>query len=92
MLTSESSTNRVSCCWPVNGYFAGHRDSVSELVGDVLEGAIEGVLIASGISFRKTRRAERVTGFDQAPDFIIPDETWLTDALRFSLQNHLTQL
>ncbi len=54
--------------------FAGHRDSVSELVGDVLEGAIEGVLIASGISFRKTRRAERVTGFDQAPDFIIPDE------------------
>lgn len=54
--------------------FAGHRDSVSELVGDVLENAIEGVLITSGISFRKTRRAERVTGFDQAPDFIIPDE------------------
>jgi hypothetical protein len=54
--------------------FAGHRDSVSELVGDVLEAAVEAVLADAGISFRKTKRAERVTGFDQAPDFIIPDE------------------
>jgi hypothetical protein len=54
--------------------FAGHRDSVSELVGDVLESAIEGVLARAGISFRKTKRAERVAGFDQAPDFIIPSE------------------
>lgn len=54
--------------------FAGHRDSVSELVGDVLESAIEGVLSDAGISFRKTRRAQRVSGFDQAPDFIVPDE------------------
>ena len=28
----------------------------------------------AGISFRKTKRAERLTGFDQAPDFIVPDE------------------
>lgn len=54
--------------------FAGHRDSVSELVGDVLESVIESALTASGISFRKTKRAQRVEGFDQAPDFIIPDE------------------
>lgn len=54
--------------------FAGHRDSVSELVGDVLEAAIEAVLSDAGISFRKTRRAERVAGFDQAPDFIVPNE------------------
>lgn len=54
--------------------FAGHRDSVSELVGDVLEAAIEATLTASGISFRKTKRAERVAGFDQAPDFIVPSE------------------
>ena len=26
------------------------------------------------ISFRKTKRAERIAGFDQAPDFIVPDE------------------
>jgi len=54
--------------------FAGHRDSVSELVGDVLETAIEGVLSRCGVSFRKTKRAERVSGFDQAPDFVVPDE------------------
>jgi len=54
--------------------FAGHRDSVSELVGDVLETAIEEVLHGYGISYRKSKRAERVAGFDQAPDFIIPDE------------------
>ena len=54
--------------------FAGHRDSVSELVGDGLESAIEEVLSRAGISFRKTRRAERIPGFDQAPDFIVPDE------------------
>ena len=54
--------------------FAGHRDSVSELVGDVLETAIEGTLVSSGISFRKTKRAERVVAFDQAPDSVVPDE------------------
>ena len=54
--------------------FAGHRDSVSELIGDVMETAIEGVLSRAGISSRKTKRAEKVAGFDQAPDFIVPDE------------------
>jgi hypothetical protein len=54
--------------------FAGHRDSVSELVGDVLESAIEDVLSKARISYRKTKRAEKIVGFDQAPDFIIPSE------------------
>jgi hypothetical protein len=54
--------------------FAGHRDSVSELVGDSLESAVEDVLGGAGISYRKTKRAERIEGFDQAPDFIIPSE------------------
>jgi hypothetical protein len=54
--------------------FAGHRDSVSELIGDNLESAIEEILTRYGVSFRKTKRAERIAGFDQAPDFIIPDE------------------
>ena len=54
--------------------FAGHRDSVSELVGDGLESAIEEELTRAGITYRKTKRAERIAGFDQAPDFIIPDE------------------
>jgi len=54
--------------------FATHRDSVSELVGDTLEYAIEDMLTKARISFRKTKRAERIPGFDQAPDFIIPSE------------------
>jgi len=54
--------------------FAGHRDSVSEIVGDSLESAIEDVLVRAGVSYRKTRRAERIAGFDQAPDFLIPSE------------------
>ena len=54
--------------------FAGHRDSVSDLIGDSLESAIEDVLSKAGVSFRKTKRAERIEGFDQTPDFIIPSE------------------
>lgn len=54
--------------------FAAHRDSVSELVGNLVESAIEDVLTRAGISFRKTGRAERLPGFDQAPDFVIPNE------------------
>lgn len=54
--------------------FASHRDSVSELVGDVMESAIEARLSRIPISYRKTKRAERVPGFEQAPDFIVPEE------------------
>lgn len=54
--------------------YASHRDAVSELVGDVMESAIEAQLQTARIPFRKTGRAERVPGFDQAPDFFIPDE------------------
>lgn len=54
--------------------YATHRDSVSELVGEVVEVAIKNVLSEAKVSFRETKRAERITGFDQAPDFIIPDE------------------
>jgi hypothetical protein len=54
--------------------FATHRDAVSELVGEAMEGAVESRLHSAGVSARKTKRAERVPGFDQAPDFIVPDE------------------
>ena len=54
--------------------FAGHRDSVSELIGGGLEAAIESQLAEHDVSFRKTKRAEKIPGFDQVPDFIVPDE------------------
>jgi hypothetical protein len=53
--------------------FAAHRDSVSELVGDVLENAVIAVLDAADVPYHKTQRAERIEGFDQAPDFLAPD-------------------
>lgn len=54
--------------------FASHRDSISELVGDVMESAIEEELSRRKITFRKTKRAERIPGFEQAPDFFVPTE------------------
>lgn len=54
--------------------FAGHRDSISELIGNIVENAIENVLSGAGVSYRKTGRAERLAGFDQAPDFVAPNE------------------
>ncbi len=54
--------------------FATHRDAVSELVGEVMENAIEDRLRAAGITYRKTKKAERIPGFGQAPDFCIPNE------------------
>lgn len=54
--------------------FASHRDAVSELVGEVMENAVESRLINAGVTYRKTKRAERIPGFGQAPDFCVPDE------------------
>ena len=54
--------------------FAGHRDSISELVGNVVENAIEDELARADISYRKTKRAESLPGFDQSPDFVVPNE------------------
>jgi hypothetical protein len=54
--------------------FAGHRDSISGHIGDNLESAVEDVLSKAGVSYRKTKRAERIPGFDQTPDFIVPSE------------------
>ena len=48
--------------------------TLSELVGEVMENAVEDQLRRAGITYRKTKRAERLPGFGQTPDFCIPDE------------------
>jgi hypothetical protein len=53
--------------------FATHRDSVSGLVGDIVEQAVIDVLTTAGVPFYKTGHAEAIPGFDQAPDFLIPN-------------------
>ncbi len=81
VLKSVQSVADLGAPYPVLLYerflgrpFATHRDSVSELVGEVVEAAIKDVLTEAKVSFRESKRAERIPGFDQAPDFIIPDE------------------
>jgi hypothetical protein len=54
--------------------WASHKDSISEMVGDVMEAAVEQQLTSAGVVYRKTKRRERIPGFSQAPDFIVPDE------------------
>ncbi len=54
--------------------FASHRDSVSGLVGQVMEDAVEIQLRKHRVSFRQTQHAESIEGFDQVPDFVVPDE------------------
>lgn len=52
--------------------FASHRDAISERVGDIIEVEIRRQLHEHGVPFHKTGRAERIPGFDQAPDFLVP--------------------
>lgn len=54
--------------------FESLRDAVSERVAEFVEGAIKDVLTEARVSFQEPNRAERITGFDQAPGFMIPDE------------------
>ena len=67
--------------------FASHRDSVSELVGDLMESAIEQQLLNGNVTYRKMGRAERVAGFDQAPDFLVPTELSPAVAIEAKLTN-----
>ncbi len=53
--------------------FASHRDSVSEMVGELIEAEIIKQLDAYNVPYHCTERAERLPGFDQAPDFLAPN-------------------
>ncbi len=67
--------------------YASHRDAVSELVGDEMENAIEAQLAGRNVTYRKTARAERVEGFEQAPDFFVPTEFAPTVIIEAKLTN-----
>ena len=54
--------------------YASHRDSVSGIVGRIIEGAINDLCERHRIDGRPTRAREAVPGFDQAPDYLIPAE------------------
>jgi hypothetical protein len=52
--------------------YASHRDSVSGIVGRIIEGAINDLCERHNIDGRPTRHREAVPGFEQAPDYLIP--------------------
>lgn len=52
--------------------FASHRDSVSEHVGELLQGAVRSVLDGLRIPYHESGIAERFEDMDQAPDFLLP--------------------
>lgn len=52
--------------------FASHRDSVSEHVGETLQGAVRSVLDSFSIPYHECGVAERFEDMDQAPDFLVP--------------------
>jgi hypothetical protein len=54
--------------------YASHRDSVSGIVGKLIENAITDLLERHEIGGRATRDRESVPGFEQAPDFLVPAE------------------
>lgn len=53
--------------------FASHRDSVSELVGGVLEERIAEHLDQAGIAFHQTTSAQPLDEWEQLPDFFCPN-------------------
>jgi len=54
--------------------YASHRDSVSGIVGDLIEGSIKRLLDDYGIDGAMARAREKVPGFVQAPDCRVPSE------------------
>ncbi len=59
-------------------YSAGHPfgyfvNALSEQKGDILEDAIANLLDEEGIPYYRTKPRERIDGFEQAPDFFIPN-------------------
>jgi len=61
--------------------YASHRDSVSDIVGKLIENAVQELLDEHHIDGRATRYREVVPGFKQAPDFLIPSDPKLTKVI-----------
>ncbi len=54
--------------------YVSHRDSVSRIVGRLVEQAVEQLLERHHIEGRATRSREKIQGFPQAPDFLVPSD------------------
>lgn len=55
--------------------FAYVVDALSGMKAELLEGPIEVLFQRHGIPYYRTKAIERIPGFEQAPDFLVPDAT-----------------
>ncbi len=67
--------------------FGTLRNSVSRLVGDVMESAVRRTLKDAGISARHEAKPSPKLGFERAPDFLIPDEVAPTIAIEAKISS-----
>lgn len=52
--------------------YASHRDSVSGVVGNLIDLPLERAMVERGVPFYRTRPREAIPTLPQAPDFILP--------------------
>lgn len=69
----------------VGGFFRQAMDASSSIKGDILEDAIVSLLQANRIPFYRTRPREKIPGWEQAPDFLLPNRDNPTVAIEAKL-------
>ncbi len=69
----------------VGGFFRQAMDASSSVKGDILELAIARLLEAHGVSFYRTKAREKLPGWEQAPDFLLPSREQPTVAIEAKL-------
>lgn len=57
----------------VGGTVRQALDAGSELKADILEEPVSSILEAGGITYYRTKARERIEGWEQAPDFLVPN-------------------
>ena len=60
-------------------------DASSSIKGDILELAVVDILRDNGIPFYRTRAREKLPGWEQAPDFLLPNRELATIAIEAKL-------
>lgn len=58
----------------VGGFFRQAMDASSSIKGDILEGALTRLFAEHRIPFYRTKPREKLPNWEQAPDFLLPDE------------------
>jgi hypothetical protein len=69
----------------IGGFFRQAMDASSSIKGDILELAIVDLFKDHGIPFYRTKAREKLRGWEQAPDFLLPSREQPTVAIEAKL-------